>query len=434
MNLALFAALLCAGRAVTLDEALRSARENQPQLRQARATTEAASARAREAFAPMLPQIQASAGYQRTTANAITRPGSPPLTGRLCPTAADPTAVCSTWTTYNSWSDSISATQLLWDFGGTPYRWKSAEAQADAQAASERATDLQVDFTVRQAFFSARADRALMQVAQDTLTNQQRHLKQTEGFVSAGTHPEIDLVQARTDTANAQVALINAENTYETAKVALNAAMGVMGATDYDVSDEALAPVPGEDSEVGPLLDEANKSRPEVENIEKLVRADELTVRSFEGAYWPALSATAGFTQGGTSPSNLGWNGSVGLSLSWGIYQGGITRAQVREAEANVAAEVAALDLIRLQLRSDVDAARLAVRAAKASISATQEALTNAKERLRLAEQRYAVGVGSAIELGDAQVALTQAAAQAVQADDNLATARAQLLRALGRR
>ena len=62
-----------------------------------------------------------------------------------------------------------------------------------------------------------------------------------------------------------------------------------------------------------------------------------------------------------------------------------------------------------------------------------QEALANAKERLRLAEQRYAVGVGSAIELGDAQVALALAAAQAVQADDKLSTARAQLLRALGR-
>ena len=73
------------------------------------------------------------------------------------------------------------------------------------------------------------------------------------------------------------------------------------------------------------------------------------------------------------------------------------------------------------------------VRAAKESIGATQEALVNARERLRLAEQRYEVGVGSAIELGDAQLALAQAAAQAVQADDRLATARAQLLRALGR-
>jgi outer membrane protein len=82
----------------------------------------------------------------------------------------------------------------------------------------------------------------------------------------------------------------------------------------------------------------------------------------------------------------------------------------------------------------DLDAARLAVRAAKATSLASQEALQNARERLRLAEQRYQVGVGSSIELGDAQVALTQAGAQLVQADDRLAVARAQLLHALGRR
>jgi len=430
MSLVLFAALLSAGRVVTLEEALRSAREKQPQLRQARAAAEAASARAREAFAPMLPQLTATAGYQRTTANRIERPGSTGTLGLCVPSA---TQSCSPWTTYNSWQDNVSATQLLWDWGGAPYKWKAAEAQADALVAQERVTALQVDFTVRSAYFDARANKALVQVAQDTLKNQLQHLRQTEGFVKAGTHPEIDLVQARTDTANAQVSLINAENTYETSKVTLNVAMGVLGPTDYDVSDDAMAAVPGEDAEVGPLLEEAQKSRPEVENLEKIVRADELTVRSIEGAYLPALSASAGFTQGGTNPWHMGWNGNVGLSLSWGLFQGGLTRAQVQEAEANVGGEIAALDLLRQQLRSDVEAARLALRAAKATISATQEALTNAKERLRLAEQRYAVGVGSAIELGDAQVALTQAAAQAVQADDKLSTARAQLLRALGR-
>jgi outer membrane protein len=433
MSLILFAALLSAGRVVTLEEALRSARERQPQLRQARAAAEAASARAREAFAPMLPQLTATAGYQRTTANAISRPGSASVPQRICPTATDPTAPCSPWTTFNAWSDNVSATLLLWDWGGAPYKWKAAEAQADALVAQERVTALQVDFTVRSSYFDARANKALVQVAQDTLRNQLQHLRQTEGFVKAGTHPEIDLVQARTDTANAQVSLINAENTYETSKVTLNVAMGVLGPTDYDVSDDAMAAVPGEDAEVGPLLEEAQKSRPEVENLEKIVRADELTVRSIEGAYLPALSASAGFTQGGTNPWHMGWNGNVGLSLSWGLFQGGLTRAQVQEAEANVGGEIAALDLLRQQLRSDVEAARLALRAAKATISATQEALRNAKERLRLAEQRYAVGVGSAIELGDAQVALTQAAAQAVQADDKLSTARAQLLRALGR-
>ena len=63
-----------------------------------------------------------------------------------------------------------------------------------------------------------------------------------------------------------------------------------------------------------------------------------------------------------------------------------------------------------------MEQAQLAVRAAKASGVAASEALANAREQLRLAEGRYAGGLGSVIELGDAQVASTNAAAQAVQA------------------
>jgi outer membrane protein len=419
-----FTALLAAARIITLDEAVQSAREHQPQLRLARADTAAASARAREAFAPLLPQVIATADYQRTTANSITRPGSPSVSAR---------ASGSEFDTFNSFSDDITASQLLFDFGAQPNRWRAARALAEAQAASERATALQVDFTVRAAFFDARANRALVQVARDNLANQQRHLEQTQGFVEAGTRAEIDLIQARADTANARVALINAENTYQTSKVTLNAAMGVLGPTDYEVADTQLSPVAGEDSALEALLEEAHRARPEIQSLEDQVRSQQLTVRAVEGEYGPSLAATLGFRQGGTRVDRMGWNAAAGLSLTWNVFQGGLTRAQVNEAQANVIATVAQLDLMRQQVQSDVDAARLAVRAAKESLSATREALINARERLRLAEERYAVGVGSAIELGDAQVALTQAAAQAVQADDRLATARAQLLRALGR-
>src|SRR5262249_44291857 len=163
------------------------------------------------------------------------------------------------------------------DFFSTPNRFEAAKAAAEAQAATELATALSVDFTVRSAYFDARAAKALVQVAQDTLDNQRRHLAQTEGFVKAGTHPEIDLAQARPDTANARVALIPTQNTYETAKVALNTAMGVIGPTDYDVADEAMPPVQYEDSETQPLYDEALKSRPEFASLEALIRSDEST-------------------------------------------------------------------------------------------------------------------------------------------------------------
>lgn len=424
----LLAALLGAGRVLGLAEAVDGARRSQPQLRQARALSEAASARARQAFSPLLPQVSAQAGYQRTTANTIPRPGAP-----VTQTGGGAGPTTGSWNTFNSFSDSITASQLLFDFGASPNRYQAAKAAADAQAAQERASALQVDFAVRQAFFDARARRALLQVARETLSNQQAHLRQTQGFVEAGTRPEIDLAQARTDTANARVQVISAENAYETSKVTLNAAMGAPGPTDYDVGDEAMPEVAGEDGLTDGLMQEALETRPEVQSIEDLVRSDELTVRSLKGNYWPSIAAGAGLTQGGRALDNLGWNVQVGVTLSWNIFQGGLTRAQVSEAEWNVVGEVAQLDLLKQQLRSDVDAARLAVRAAKATLSATREALDNSRARLKLAEQRYAVGVGSAIELGDAQVALTQAAAQAVQSDDTLATARAQLMRALGR-
>jgi outer membrane protein len=424
-------ALVAAARILTLDEALASAREHQPQLHQAHAASEAADARAGQALAPLLPQLNASAGYSRTTANRIERPGSTGTLGLCIPSAG---VSCSPWKLYNSFSDQIGLTQLIFDFGAAPFRLSAARSNAQAAQNSERGTLLTVELTVRQVYYDARANFALVKVAEDSLKNLQRHLEQIQGFVGAGTRPEIDLVQARTDTANARVQLINAENAWETSRVQLNQAMGVPGSTDYELSGDPAPPVAGEDASGDVLLAEAEKARPEIAAAEEQVHAAQATLRSFQAQYLPSLSGNLGFVQGGTVLDNLGWNASAGVTLSWNLFAGGLTRQEAREAEANLAGMVAQLDLLRQQLRVDVDTARLAVRATKVATGAAQEALVNARERLRLAEQRYLVGVGSAIELGDAQVALTQAAAQAVQADDRLAVARAQLLRALGRR
>jgi outer membrane protein len=68
----------------------------------------------------------------------------------------------------------------------------------------------------------------------------------------------------------------------------------------------------------------------------------------------------------------------------------------------------------------------------KAAIGSADKALVNARERLRLAEARYQTGIGNAIELGDAQLAVTNAGVQKLQAEFQLGVARAQLMKALG--
>lgn len=408
-------------RVLTLQEAERVAAERQPQVRAARAGTQAAVARADEARSGLLPQVSGTAAYQRSTANIIPRPGFVSA------------QTSSNLTTFNFFSTNVSLNQLIWDFGQTSGRWRAAQAGAEATADQERSTAQQILFQVRAAFFTSRADKELVGVAQENLANQRKHLEQIEGFVQVGTRPPIDLSSARAATANAEVLLTTAENSYVTSKVLLNQAMGVEGPLDFDVSDDALPPVPGEDADPAVLLQQAIAARPDIASLEQQVRVQQLTLRSIHGAYWPSLGGSLGFTQGGTRVDNLGWNLSGGVTLTWQLFQGGLTSAQVRESEANIANAVAQLDALRQQVNVDVDQARLAIRAGKATLVSAQQALVSARDVLAQAEARYQNGAGSVIELGDAQVAETQAGAQVVQAEFQLATSRAQLLRALGR-
>ncbi len=415
-----------ASRVLTLAQVEQVASQ-QPQMLVARANAEVAEAQSGQAHAPMLPQVTAQAGYTRETANSVF---APPVAARF---GGAGSASPDLATSYNYWNFGVTASQLIYDFGQTPQRAKAASLNAEAQRVAERTTRLQVMLTVRQAYFNARAMKELVDVAKETLDDQNKHLMQVQGYVQVGTQPPIALAQQKAAVANAIVQVISAQNNYETAKAQLNQAAGITGGTDYDVADEQLPTVGDEDQPLETLYAKAIAARPELATLYRQREAQEATVTSAKGGYGPSLSANAGFTAVGYALDSLAPNWSVGALLNWPIFQGGLTKATVRQAEAQLSSIDAQTALQQLQVRLSVDSARLAVKAAKATIGAAEDAVTSAREQLRLAEQRYSTGVGNIIELGDAQVAYTAASAQLVQARYGLASARAQLLAALGR-
>ena len=409
---------------LTLAEAERVAQQRQPQLRAAQASTEAAEGRVEQSRAGLLPQLSAAAGYERTTTNYVFRPGATVATGPFT----------SSWSTIGFSSSSATLSQLIWDFGQTTNRWRSAQASSRAADDQERAVSQQVVLQVRTTFFNAIAYKELLSVARETLVNQRNHLTQIEEFVRAGTRPPIDLSQARADFGNAEVQVINSENAYLRAKVLLNQIMGVEGSIDYDVANDVLPALDEEGAALEPLLERALAGRPEIAFATEQIKAQQLLTRSARGAYGPAISAAAGFLEGAaTGTGYVGWNVSGGVNLSWNLFQGGFTTGVLHEAEANLRFAAAQLDLQRQQVRVDVEQALLAIRASKGALSSARNTLVAARQRLSLAEGRYQNGSGSVIELGDAQIAAANAAAQVVQTEYQLATARAQLLWALGR-
>ncbi len=412
------------GRVLTLAEALRTAQQHHPQLKVARAQTEVANARAAQGFAPLLPQISGSAGYTRSLARSSTSAGT---SSTLTPTGSKDFGIGK-----DLWEARLTASQLIYDFGQTTDRWKAAKLNALSSAGSEKRSGQQVGYDLRAAYYNAAAAQALLKVAQDTLANQDLHLKQSQGFVKAGTRPEIDLAQALTNRASARVQLINAQNAYDVARAQLNLAMGIEAAIDYDVQAPSTEPIAGEETSTDELLPVALKSRPDLQAVADQIRAQEAAISATRGGYFPALGATSILSDRGPSLDKMAWGWSAGLTLNWQLFGGGITRYQVRESNAAASVLRAQYESARQSIRLAVEQARLAVRAAKAGVEATHDAVVNAREQLRLAEGRYAAGVGNVIELGDAQVTLTSTSAQEVQAQFNLAVARAQLALALG--
>jgi outer membrane protein len=389
----------------------------------ARAATSSAEAQAEQVRSPLWPQFTGTASYMRETGNFVPRPGVA-VPG---PTGYD------VGRTFDFWTFGLSGSQLLWDFGFTSDKYRAARYGADAQRVTEQTTRVQVVLGVRRAYFNAGAMKELVDVARQTLDAQNRHLVQVQGFVTVGTQPQIALAQQRASVANARVQLITAENNYETAKATLNQAAGFTDGTDYDIADEELPPQKEEELPLDTLVAKALVERPEMAALDKEREVQQATLDSARGGYGPSLSAQVGATEQGTTLTGLVPNWNAGFVATWQFFQGGLTKSQVHQAEAGLRTVEAQRAIEELQVRLDVNSAQLTVRAAKATIGAAQDAADNAREQLRLAEQRFTTGVGNIIELTDAQVAFTSAAAQVVQARYGLASARAQLLAALGR-
>jgi len=228
------------------------------------------------------------------------------------------------------------------------------------------------------------------------------------------------------------VALIEAESAWQVARCVLDQAMGRTSDGGYDVADEDLPPVAGEGEPFDALVARAQAARPDLAAQRALVDAARADLAAERGGLAPGLTAQASMAATAIQPQRaaLNWEGGLGLTVP--IWAGGDTRARIAAAAARLDQAQAALDALGIDLYAAVAASSAQVQAARATLEAAGEARDAARERLRLAEGRYAQGLGDAVELSDAQLDATRAELGAVRARFDLAAARAALLAALG--
>ena len=407
------------GRVLTIDECIAIALEAQPSIQATLYDYAAARARVREAFAPLLPQLSGSASATRSSS---TVPSTSTTTGRTVTVAVSRQPA-------DTFLAQVQLSQLLFDFGKTLAATQVARKLAEVSAEGVELQRQLIALTVKEAYANILLAQRLIRVQEQALERAELNLSSAKAFSYVGTQPQSTVFRAEVDVAYAKVDLINARNALRTARVALNTAMAVDASTQTDIKDNLEYEPTTIDRAA--LRAEALRQSPEYRQARLQSSAAEARVQVASRNFLPNVSGTGAY---GGSQLELNPNWSLGLVFSWNIFDGGNLIAAYEEAKANLGAASARVRVAELTLIQNLEQAQIAVEAAQERIQAARVLIASAQENFRLAQGRFDVGVGTILELTDAQLALTQASNTEAQALADYRIALAQLDRAAGRR
>lgn len=404
-----------AGRTLTLDECIAIALEAQPLIQATLSDYAAARYRVNQAFAPLLPQLSGLVSATQSQTSSVSS-----TTGQVSTSSK---ALSDTFLAQ------VSLSQLLFDFGKNLAATDAARKLAEVAVEDVELQRQLISLAVKEAYTNILFAGRLIRVQEQAVQRAELNLRSAKGFFEVGTRPKSDVARAEVDVANARVDLIRARNALRTARVALNTAMAIDVDTPTELQDNLVFEAVNLDRRQ--LRAEALRSRPEYRQSKLRVSAAEATERQTFRNFFPDISGTGSY--GGSQPQ-LNENWTLGLSLSWSLFDGGNRVAKYQEAKANLEGAKQRVRSTELDIIQNVEQAEIAVEEAQERIQAAQALVASAQENFRLAQGRFDAGVGTILELTDAQLALTQAQNTEAQALADYRIALARLDRAVGRR
>lgn len=397
----------------SLAECIAIAIANHPDIKASSATADAGHQRTWQAVSGALPQVSATYSADRRHTTASARTGT-----RILGTGGDRSQ------TFNFYSTGVNLSQILFDFGQSLEGIRAAQAterslQADVATARET-----VLLGVKQAYYTLLTSKRLLDVAEENVRQNQKHLDLAHGRLDVGLATRFDVTQAQVQLANAELSALTAKNNVSIARETLRSALGSDAELDFDIID--TLDVHALRIDEPQALDLAYAKRPELVSQRLQQESIEHQIGALQRNYLPNVTGDASYTYSGTRyPLQSSWNFGAAVNLS--VFNGWLTSSQIGEARANLSSLKYREQSLRQQIGLQVRQAVLNLGQAIESIRVSEKGVGQARENLAIAEGRYQAGVGNIIELTDAQASLTTAEGNHVQTLSNYKTAIAAL-------
>jgi outer membrane protein len=302
----------------------------------------------------------------------------------------------------------FSASQMITDFGRTSTLTASATLRVDSQQQEVVARRADVLLAVDRAYFGALRAQAIRRVAVDTVATRQVVVDQVTALASSGLKSTLDLSFAKVNLSEAQLLLLQAQNDVQAAYAGLSAALGAPQPAVYDLAEEPLPAAPAAES--GSLVTQALIDRPDVAR-ERLALQSEAKFAEAERTLWfPTVSLIG--AAGLTPYHQIGLTNqysAVGVNVTVPLTNGNLYSARRAEANFRASAEQQTLHDLENRVTRDVQLAWLDTQTAYRRLDLTNQLLAHASDALDLAQQRYALGLSSIVELTQAQLNQTRA-------------------------
>ena len=317
----------------------------------------------------------------------------------------------------NSHSNAITASIPIYTGGQLSGTIDQAKANYKSYALGETKAYIEMKKTATDGYFSLLQAGNMENLYQDSVNQLEEHLKNVQAQYDVGVVAKVDVLRSEVSLANAQQQLIQATNNYDVAEASLNKIIGTSLDTTLKLKD-SLQYTPYE-NDMQYCLDYASMNRAELEQSRLAIDAAKGAVKVAKSGFLPKVTASATESWGGSGsnwPGDDKENWSVGIGATMNIFDSGVTLSKVHAAEEKLLqAEETYRDTVNsveLEVRSNY----LGLREAEKRISTTQVAVAKAEEDFHIAQVRYMAGVGTNLDVIDAQVALTEAKTNFVNA------------------
>ncbi len=370
---------------ISVADAIRIARAENPELaiiRAGKARAQAQELRARQGY---LPTLVVDASYVRLDSSLF---ADIPFVDPSFP----PSLIRRDFGPFEGQTAGVQVVQPLFNARAWNARKQAKRTVETNRFALRRAED-EIALAVVEAYFGQRTAKRAVAAEKSGLRTAERVLEQAERSLSEGLVPPVDVLRARTRVSEMKARVAMAEGRERIARENLRRVLGM----EADKKIVLLDPIPEPPRDlpsVVPPLDFLSK-RDDVRALRATIRAAEYGTRRARAAYLPEINLLGRYqwfeSRGPLGLDEDGW--LLGISLKWTPFAGYSQAGELAEARALERGAREELRALRARARAEAVEAHALWRAELLGWEEAVNGVRHAEEALRQSEGRYAEGL-----------------------------------------